>query len=65
MTNNNAEGSTLERELIRLITSTIKPDSWSALGGEGSIEYFPLGMALVINQSPEVIEEEDDDEGEE
>ena len=56
-TNGNAEGTTLERELIRLITTTIKPDSWAALGGEGTIEYFPLGMALVINQSPEVIEE--------
>ena len=27
------------------------------MGGEGTIEYFPLGLALVINQSPEVIEE--------
>jgi type II secretory pathway component GspD/PulD (secretin) len=26
-------------------------------GGEGTIEYFPLGMTMVINQSPEVIEE--------
>src|SRR5262249_24117087 len=56
-TNGNAEGGTLERELIRLITGTIKPDSWKDSGGEGSIEYYPLGMALVINQSPEVIEE--------
>jgi type II secretory pathway component GspD/PulD (secretin) len=55
--NGNAEGGTLERELIRLITTTIKPDSWAPMGGEGTIEYFPLGMALVINQSPEVIEE--------
>lgn len=56
-TNGSNEGGTLERELIRLITSTIKPDTWKELGGEGTIEYFPLGMALVINQSPEVIEE--------
>ncbi|HKB01425.1 MAG TPA: hypothetical protein VKD90_04355 [Gemmataceae bacterium] len=48
---------TLERELIRLITQTIKPDSWTSQGGEGTIEYFPIGLALVINQSPEVIEE--------
>ncbi len=48
---------TLERELIRLVTTTIKPDSWQGLGGEGTIEYFPLGMVMVINQSPEVIEE--------
>jgi type II secretory pathway component GspD/PulD (secretin) len=56
-TNGNAEGGTLERELIRLITSTIKPDSWVEMGGEGTIQYYPLGMTLVINQSPEVIEE--------
>jgi type II secretory pathway component GspD/PulD (secretin) len=43
--------------LIRLITTTIKPDSWMQNGGEGTIEYFPLGLAMVINQSPEVIEE--------
>ena len=48
---------TLERELIRLITTTIKPDSWMQQGGEGTIEYYPLGLAMVINQSPEVIEE--------
>jgi type II secretory pathway component GspD/PulD (secretin) len=27
------------------------------MGGEGTIEYFPIGMTMVINQSPEVIEE--------
>jgi type II secretory pathway component GspD/PulD (secretin) len=48
---------TLEKELIRLITTTIRPDSWQQLGGDGTIEYFPIGMAMVINQSPEVIEE--------
>jgi type II secretory pathway component GspD/PulD (secretin) len=56
ITTGSTSGS-LERELIRLITTTIKPDSWSSAGGEGTIEYFPLGLALVINQSPEVIEE--------
>lgn len=50
-------GGTLEKELIRLITQTIRPDSWVAMGGEGTIEYYPLGLALVINQSPQVIEE--------
>jgi type II secretory pathway component GspD/PulD (secretin) len=55
--NTGPQNGTLERELIRLITNTIKPDSWMAQGGEGSIEYYPLGMQMVINQSPEVIEE--------
>ncbi len=55
--NSVTQNGTLERELIRLITTTIKPDSWMQQGGEGTIEYFPLGLAMVINQSPEVIEE--------
>jgi type II secretory pathway component GspD/PulD (secretin)/tetratricopeptide (TPR) repeat protein len=57
MSNTGPASGTLERELIRLITTTIKPDSWMQNGGEGTIEYFPLGLAMVINQSPEVIEE--------
>jgi type II secretory pathway component GspD/PulD (secretin) len=57
MSNTGPASGTLEKELIRLITSTIKPDTWESRGGEGSIEYFPLGMVMVINQSPEVIEE--------
>lgn len=56
-TNGSGSNSTLEKELIRLITTTIKPDSWREMGGDGNIEYYPLGLALVINQSPEVIEE--------
>lgn len=55
--NSVTQNGTLERELIRLITTTIKPDSWAQQGGEGTIEYYPLGLAMVINQSPEVIEE--------
>jgi len=55
--NNGSANGTLEKELIRLITNTIRPDSWAQLGGEGTIEYYPIGLALVINQSPEVIEE--------
>jgi type II secretory pathway component GspD/PulD (secretin) len=52
----NASG-TIEESLIRLITSSVAPQTWEAMGGPGRIEYYPLGMALVINQSPEVIEE--------
>ena len=48
---------TIEESLIHLITSSVAPDTWEAMGGPGRIEYYPLGMALVINQTPDVIEE--------
>ena len=56
VTKSNASG-TIEETLIRLITSSVHPETWESMGGPGRIEYYPLGMALVINQSPEVIEE--------
>jgi type II secretory pathway component GspD/PulD (secretin) len=48
---------TIEESLIHLITSSVRPDTWEAMGGAGRIEYYPIGMALVINQTPDVIEE--------
>ncbi|GIW80136.1 MAG: hypothetical protein KatS3mg105_1943 [Gemmatales bacterium] len=50
-------GQTLEDVLIKLITNTIDPHSWSQMGGPGTIDYFPLGMALVINQTPDIQEQ--------
>jgi hypothetical protein len=47
---------TLECELIQKITANVEPKSWSGAGGLGTIEYFPLGMALVVNQTPTVQE---------
>jgi type II secretory pathway component GspD/PulD (secretin) len=55
--NRGSASGTIEETLIRLITSSVQPQTWEAMGGPGRIEYYPLGMALVINQSPEVIEE--------
>ncbi len=43
--------NTAEDQLIKLITSTIQPKSWSEMGGPGTIDYHPLTMALVINQA--------------
>jgi type II secretory pathway component GspD/PulD (secretin) len=43
-----------EKPLIKLITCMIAPDTWSNRGGPGTVEYFPLGMTLVINQTPKV-----------
>jgi type II secretory pathway component GspD/PulD (secretin) len=48
---------TIEQTLIRLITNTIAPQSWESMGGHGTIEFYPLGMALVINQTPDVQEQ--------
>src|SRR5947209_6129060 len=46
--------NTIEDLLMELIKSTIQPTSWKDMGGPGSIQYYPMGMALVINQTQEV-----------
>lgn len=53
-------GQTTEDTLIRLITSTIQPQSWNTVGGPGSIEFFPLTNSLVINQTPDIQEQVQD-----
>jgi type II secretory pathway component GspD/PulD (secretin) len=50
-------GPALEEALLRLIVGTIEPASWSDRGGSGTINYFPLGNALVVHQTPEVQEQ--------
>jgi RNA polymerase sigma factor (sigma-70 family) len=45
---------TKERWLIEKITRTIAPQSWQDQGGAGSIEYYPMGLALVVKQAPEI-----------
>jgi type II secretory pathway component GspD/PulD (secretin) len=56
---NRAPGQThtVQDMLIKLITNTIEPHSWSDVGGPGTIDYFPIGMALIINQTPDVQEQ--------
>jgi hypothetical protein len=49
--------SELPQQLILRITNAIEPDSWAALSGKGTIDYFPLGMTLVVNQTAEVHEQ--------
>lgn len=46
--------------LIKLITNTVAPQSWAEVGGAGTIDYMPIGMALVINQTPDVQEQVQD-----
>ncbi len=54
---NHGSKGTIEDLLIKLITNTISPQSWSDMGGEGTIDYYPLGMALIINQTPDIQEQ--------
>jgi type II secretory pathway component GspD/PulD (secretin) len=49
--------NTIEDVLIKLVTNTVSPQTWSDVGGSGTIEYFPIGMALVINQTPDIQEQ--------
>lgn len=49
--------STIEQQLIDMITSTIAPDSWESVGGNGAIRYYPVGMALVVTQAEDVHEQ--------
>ncbi|HEV3143759.1 MAG TPA: hypothetical protein VGZ47_07750 [Gemmataceae bacterium] len=49
--------NTLEDVLMKLVTNTVAPQSWNDVGGPGTIDYFPIGMALVINQTPDVQEQ--------
>jgi general secretion pathway protein D len=49
--------TTLETRLIELITATVAPKSWMEHGGKGTVQYVPLGMALVVNQAPAVQEQ--------
>jgi type II secretory pathway component GspD/PulD (secretin) len=52
--------NTLEEMLIKLITGTVAPQSWASVGGQGTIDFYPLGMALVINQTPDIQEQVSD-----
>jgi type II secretory pathway component GspD/PulD (secretin) len=49
--------NTMEDTLLKLITSTVAPQSWSDVGGSGTIDYFPIGMALVVNQTADIQEQ--------
>lgn len=48
---------TIEDQLIKLISNTIAPDSWSEVGGKGQIQYFPLGLGLVVTQTQDIQEQ--------
>jgi tetratricopeptide (TPR) repeat protein len=43
--------------LIQLITHNIAPESWSVMGGVGTIDYWPESGCLVVNQTVDVQEQ--------
>ncbi len=47
-------------QLIKLITSMVRPYSWDGQGGGGKVEFFDIGSALVVNQTADVISEVQD-----
>lgn len=38
-------------ELIEQIKKSVASESWEDLGGQGTIQFFPTGMSLIIRQS--------------
>jgi len=52
-----AVSQTKEDQLIQLIKNTIAPRSWADMGGQGTIDYFPMTMTLVINQTTDIQEQ--------
>jgi hypothetical protein len=43
--------------LVKLIEKSLEPKSWKAAGGAGTVEYYPLGRSLVVNQTAEMQEQ--------
>lgn len=44
-------------KLVREITTVVRPATWEARGGVGKVEYFHLGSALVVHNTPAVVAE--------
>ena len=43
--------------IIEIATNAIAPESWSKAGGKGTIDFFPLGEAVVVCQTPDCQEQ--------
>jgi hypothetical protein len=52
-----APSRTLEDRLIKLVVQTVAPQTWQQNGGAAKIEYYPLGMSLVVRQTAAVQEQ--------
>ena len=42
---------------MELITRVVAPQTWSTMGGPATIDFYPLGLSLVVNQEPAVHEQ--------
>jgi len=51
------DDKTTEDQLMELIRTTVAPNSWLEQGGKATLQYYPVGLALVINQTAAVHEE--------
>ncbi len=38
---------------LNLISQNVKPNTWATKGGKGTVDYFPLGLTIVVNQTVE------------
>ena len=47
----------LSDQLIKLIQNTISQNTWKDVGGKATIDFYPLGMALVVDQTEEAHDE--------
>ena len=55
-----SERNSKHEQLIKLLTSMVRPYSWDGMGGPGKVEFFDIGNALVVNQTADVIKEVED-----
>jgi hypothetical protein len=47
-------------QLVKVVTGMVRPYSWQAMGGAGTASFFDTGCALVVNNTPEVVQEVND-----
>jgi hypothetical protein len=47
-------------QLMKLVTSTVRPYSWQTHGGKGSIEFYDIGCAVVVTNTADVVREVSD-----
>jgi hypothetical protein len=47
----------VDEVLLLVIERTIAPNSWAGRGGTGTLQYYPLGLAVVVRNSPRVHQE--------
>jgi type II secretory pathway component GspD/PulD (secretin) len=45
---------------LQSMVKMVRPYSWQEMGGSGSMQYFDLGGALVVNQTADIIREVED-----